>query len=188
MSGLTDVMLNVVRPDNQDYQGLSVSSEVATKLGMKSFVVLNKVHRKLRKPKLSQTITKAFHLPVAGMLPLSDDIILSQSQFVFTHKYPEHEFSRAIYGVAESVFGIKPKSHLELMHGMLVDIKQGKIKFDEMWRKEQISKSGYARYLDDLLKEGFIKKQKEKFFITSKGEKFLKKYKTIRKFVDDFRL
>ena len=188
MSGITDVMLNVVRPDNQDYQGLTVTSEVTTKLGLKSYIVLNKVHPRLRKPKLLQTVSKTFKLPVAGMLPHSEDILLSQSQFVFTDKYPNHIFSRAIYEIAQNVFGIKPKNHLEIMQGLLTDISEGKLDLDTMWRKERISKSKYGHYIDDLISEKFVSMKNRKLAITPKGQKFLNRYSKITKFVDGFRL
>ena len=190
-SGVTDTLLNVVRPDNQDYQGLEVSSSVAKKLGLKNYVVLNKVHRKLNKAKLIKTVEKSFELPIAGALPLSEDIILAQSQYVFTDRYPEHEFSQEIQRIAAKVFGVKPKEHLELMQDILMDVKKG-VELEKLAHSKGVNQARCDRYLTNMLNEGFIKKEakkgKEILSITEKGEKFLNKYKVIRKFVDNFRL
>jgi len=183
-AGVTDVLFNIVRPDNQDYQGLTVSSEIAKKLKLKLYVILNKVHPKLNKKDLIENIKKKFKLPVAGALPLSEELILSQSQFVFSDKYPEHEFSKEIQSIVTDVFGIKPKTHLEIMYEFLTQIKD---KVDEI--NVKIPTAKYNRYIEDLTDREFIREAKKgSYLITDKGSKFLKKYKSIRKFIRNFRL
>ncbi len=144
-----------------------------------------------RTQNLANNIEKAFALPVAGTLPLSEDIILSQSRYIFAEKHPDHKFSKGIWDIAENVLGLRPKAHLEIMRDILLDISEG---------KEVASRKLFAHYIDKLLKEQFIKeiknkkpkereqKPKQKYIISEKGKKFLKKYKAIRKFVDNFRL
>lgn len=188
-SGVTDTLLNIVRPDNQDYQGLEVSSSVAKKLGLKNYVILNKVHNKLNKAKLMKTVEKSFNLPVAGALPLSEDIILAQSQYVFSDKYPEHEYSREIQNIAAKVFGVKPRQHLELMQYILNIVNEkGPITQDKLKGMKNVYQPRFEKYINDLLASGFIINKNNVFSITKKGEKFLKKYKSIRKFVAGFRL
>ncbi len=197
-TGATDILLNVIRPDNQDYQGAQVAAEVSRKVKLKTYLIINKVHDKINKNKLKRNVEDAFGLPVAATLPLSEDVILSQSRFIFTEKYPGHKFSKGIWDIAENVLGLRPKAHLEIMRDILLDISEGKL----------VSRKQFAHYIDKLLKEQFIKEikdkkpreekqkpkqkekheQKQKYIITEKGKKYLKKYKTIRKFVDNFRL
>ncbi len=45
-------------------------------------------------------------------------------------------------------------------------------------------------YVNDLLSQGFITEGKKKgeYVIVAKGKKFLKKYESIKKFVDRFRI
>ena len=38
-----NTLLNIVRPDNQDYQGLEVSASIARRLKLRIFVIMNKV-------------------------------------------------------------------------------------------------------------------------------------------------
>jgi len=184
MSSKTDVLLNIVRPDNQDYQGLGVSSEVSKKLKLKSYVVLNKVHKKIDRD-IKKQVEKAFKVQVAGMLPYSEDIMLSQSQFIMSDKDPDNIFSRSIYGIAETVFGVKPKGHLEIMHDLLLDLSEGKTLLQ---CKAHIPPSKCDSYVNKLIDEGFISKEKGKFIMEEKGTKFLKKYNSIKKFVDNFRI
>jgi len=189
-----DILLNIVRPDNQDYQGLEVSSGVAKKFKIQTFIVLNRVHAKIRDNKLKKKIENAFKLPVAGMLPLSEDIILSQSQFVFCERYPEHEFSQEIQVIAENVFGVKPRTHLELMRFILGVIKEkAPVTLEELRTTKNVFIPSAEKYFSDLLAKGFISKTKDKkgdvlYSTTQKGSKFLDKYKVINKFVNNFRL
>ncbi len=190
-SNVTDILLNVVRPDNQDFQGLKVSSDVTKKLGLKTFVILNKVHHKLKSSKLKKDVEKSFDLPVAGMLPFSDDIILAQSKFVFSQVNPEHIFSEEIHSIVFNVFGIKPKTHLEAMNELLVQVKDEKIESEKLLCKH-LKRERCKAYIKDLLSEGFIEihkgKSRQLYGITKKGLRFLKKYKSIGRFVSKFRL
>lgn len=188
-----DMLLNVVRPDNQDYQGLEVSAGIAARLKLKMYVVLNKVHHKLRNNKLRKKVESAFNVPVVGMLPLAEEIMLSQSQFIFSERYPEHPFSREMQLIAERVFGVRPKEHLEVMHDVLEEIvKNEKIESGELMHIKNISHNKLQFYIDELLKNGFVKRfddsGKTWFVVSEKGKRFLNKYKSIRKFVEGFRL
>jgi len=171
-TSFSDIILNIVRPDNQDYQGAQVSAEISKKMNIKMYLVLNKVLK--GKKGLVNDVQNAFGLPVAGALPFSEDILSSESQFIFLERYPSHAFSNEIRSISSRVFGVKPKSQLEMMRDMLSRVKDGVFVKDVG--------------LGKLKKEGFVKVIGDKVKLTAKGEKFLKKYKTIKKFTDGFRL
>jgi len=188
-----DIFLNIARPDNQDYQGLEVTSSISEKLKQKSYIILNRVHHRLRNDKLKKTVEKAYGVTVAGMLPESEEVILSQSQLIFTDKYPEHEFSREIRSIANTVFGVKPREHLELMHEMLGRLKKiGPATYARLEQEKNIYIPRAKEYFDELINREFIsqigKKGAVTYSVSDKGEKFLKKYNTIKRFVTDFRL
>jgi MinD-like ATPase involved in chromosome partitioning or flagellar assembly len=188
-TNFTDILLNIIRPDNQDYQGAEVAAKISKKINLKTFFVLNKVHEKLRSPKLVKKIEKSFGLPVAGMVPLTEEIILAQSQYVFSDKYPNHPFSKEIQAIGSKVFGVKPKVHLELMHYLLTEInKKITIDMSELLNLKKVRFQRCKIYISNLIDSGFIVKKKSTVKITKKGQNFLDKYKTIRKFVDDFRI
>ncbi|MFH1850542.1 MAG: winged helix-turn-helix domain-containing protein [archaeon] len=80
-----------------------------------------------------------------------------------------------------------PGLNQEVMHDLLLATEDG-IETSELVCSRIASKDKCDFYITELLKRGFIEKQKKRVFMTDKGKKFLDKYKTIRKFVDDFRL
>jgi len=188
-TNFTDILLNIIRPDNQDYQGASVAAKISKKVNLKTFFILNKVHKKLRSPKLAKKVEDAFNLPVAGMVPLTEEIILAQSQFVFSDRYPEHAFSMEIQAIGAKVFNIKPKEHLELMQYLLEEIKKtGKTGMSAKVCVKNVRPERCKKYIEDMLKSGFLLGKDDRVIITDKGNRFLGKYKTIRKFVKNFRL
>jgi MinD-like ATPase involved in chromosome partitioning or flagellar assembly len=187
-SGVTDKLLNIVRPDNQDFQGLEVTAQIARQLGFKSYVILNKVHKNVNANKLLKNIEGAFKIPVAGILPLAEEIILAQSQYVFSERHPNHPFSRALQNIGAKIFGVKPKVHLEIMHDMMEGARTS-TSIAQLKCLPNIPKNICEQYTKDLIRTGFIKKTgKASYLISQKGHNFLKKYKTIRKFVNNFRL
>ena len=164
------------------------AAEIST-VNIKTYFILNKVHPKIRNPALAKRVQSAFKLPVAGMVPLTEEIILAQSQYVFSDRYPNHPFSKEIQLIASRVFGVKPKPHLELMQYLLMEIKKmAGITINELMSLKNVKAERCRFYVGSMIESGFIQSNDGKFSITSKGERYLKKYKTIRKFVDDFRL
>jgi len=183
-----DQMLSVVRPDNQDYQGLEVMSDITKRLDLDTFVVMNKVPKKLFNKKFSKKVEAKFSLEVAGVLPFSEDLLNSQSAFVFSDKFPGHQFSQAMQQLASKVFGVQPREHLDLMQYLLRNI----LEKGPVSELALIAKNVYqpkARlYLQEMLGKEFITNSREKYTITQKGESFLRKFGTFKRFVRDFRL
>lgn len=186
-TGFTDILLNIVRPDNQDYQGAQVSAQISKQIGLKTFFVLNKVHPKMKSVK--SRVEKAFKVPVAGVLPFTEDIMLAESQFIFTERYPNHKYSREIQSIGARVFGIKPKEHLELLHYILSDIDaKGGIPASELVCIKRVKPERCKRYISDMLDQSMLQQRRGRIELTVKGQNYLKKYKTISRFVDRFRL
>lgn len=111
--------------------------------------------------------------------------MFSQSQYIFSEKYQDHEFSMEIQRIVGTLFGIKPKEHLEIMHDILEAVMNWKAIDD---KSLNVTKAVYNEYQTDLLKQKFINDKNGKLLVTDKGKKFVKKYKTIKKFVNNFRL
>ncbi len=175
-TSFSDIILNIVRPDNQDYQGAQVSAEISQKMNIKMYLVLNKVLKD--KKRLVNDVQNAFGLPVAGALPFSQEVLSSESQFIFLERYPSHAFSNEIRHIAGKVFSVKPKSQLEMMHDLLGEIRD----------RKGVSVKNLGAGIDMLRKNGFVSVDNGNVKLTAKGDKFLKKYSTIKRFRDDFRL
>jgi MinD-like ATPase involved in chromosome partitioning or flagellar assembly len=56
---------------------------------------------------IRKQIEDKFGAPVAGVLPLSFEVAENASQDIFSLRYPDHPWSKALRGVAETVLAIK---------------------------------------------------------------------------------
>jgi septum site-determining protein MinD len=98
---ISDMLVLILRPDQQDFQGTAVTVEVARKLKMKKILlVINKALPKLDFVSLKQQVQQAYEAPVAGILPVSEEMIELGSSNIFSLIYPEHPYSRGVRDVA----------------------------------------------------------------------------------------
>jgi MinD-like ATPase involved in chromosome partitioning or flagellar assembly len=101
---VSDVLIVVMRPDRQDYQGTAVTVEVARKLDVpRLFLVINNALAALDPEALRQQAEQAYQAPVAAILPLSEDVAELASGGLFCLRDPEHACSRAIERIAGQV-------------------------------------------------------------------------------------
>lgn len=101
---VSDVLLLILRPDRQDYQGTAVTVEVARKLDVPRLLLLiNKALPAFDFNALRQQAEQTYQADVAGILPLSDDLVRLASSDVFCLRHPEHPWVQEIGRVAEQV-------------------------------------------------------------------------------------
>ncbi len=101
---ISDMLILILRPDQQDLQGTAVTVEVARKLKLKRLLlVLNKVLPKMDTASLRQQVQTAYEAPVAGVLPLSEEMIALGSGGIFSLAYPDHPYSQSVREVAAQV-------------------------------------------------------------------------------------
>ncbi|OLD63453.1 MAG: CDP-3,6-dideoxy-D-glycero-L-glycero-4-hexulose-4-reductase [Chloroflexi bacterium 13_1_20CM_50_12] len=101
---ISDILVLILRPDQQDFQGTSVTVEVARKLQMKKILlVINKALPKLDFVSLKQQVEQAYDAPVAGILPVSEEMIELGSANIFTLVYPEHPYTRGVRDIAAQI-------------------------------------------------------------------------------------
>lgn len=88
---VSDALIIVMRPDQQDYQGTAVTVEVARNLGVpRMMLVVNKVPAAFDREEIRAEVERAYECEVAALLPLSDDIVTLASGGVFVVRYPQH--------------------------------------------------------------------------------------------------
>ena len=88
---ISDVLVIILRPDQQDYQGTGVTVEVARKLSVPSLLlVVNKVPSAFPPAEVRARVEKAYHADVAAVLPHSDEMMTLASSGIFVLKYPDH--------------------------------------------------------------------------------------------------
>ena len=108
-----DISLLIIRPDNQDYQGAKVSTEIAKRLGIKTNIIINKIHSKVDIKKMSKELEDIFEFPVVAAIPFSEDLLIAESKYVIYEKYPDHPFSKHIKNIVNEVIIIKPRKTLQ---------------------------------------------------------------------------
>jgi len=97
---ISDQLVVILRPDQQDFQGTAVTLDVARKLDVPNmYLVVNKVLRRYMS-EMGQQISDIYNCEVIGVLPLSEDVVALASGGVFCIRYPEHEFSHRITEIA----------------------------------------------------------------------------------------
>jgi MinD-like ATPase involved in chromosome partitioning or flagellar assembly len=99
---MSDVLLLLLRPDNQDYQGTAVTVELARRLGVREMLlVLNKVPPGMDPDSLGRQVEDVYQTPVVGLLPLSFEIVNLASGAVFCTRYPDHPLTHQLQGIAQ---------------------------------------------------------------------------------------
>jgi MinD-like ATPase involved in chromosome partitioning or flagellar assembly len=98
---ISDVLLIILRPDQQDYLGTGVTVEVARKLRVPSLmVVVNKVPAVFDEAEVKGRVEQAYEAPVAAVLPHSDEMMALASAGVFVTRYPDHPITATLSKVA----------------------------------------------------------------------------------------
>ncbi len=101
---ISHVLVLILRPDKQDYQGTAVTVDVARQLKVrKMLLAINKVHSKLNPEALKQKVESTYQETVAGVFPLSEDVVQLASEGVFCVTYPEHPVSQEFRRVAQKI-------------------------------------------------------------------------------------
>lgn len=101
-SAISDTLVLLIRPDQQDYYGTAILTEVAGKLEIpRIFLVANKIFSGINEIALREQLQTAFGYEVIGMIPLCEELGRLGSRELFTSKYPNHELSHELDQIAE---------------------------------------------------------------------------------------
>jgi len=101
---ISDALAIILRPDQQDYQGTSVTVEVARKLDVPRLVmVVNKVPSNFDIADVRAKVEEAYRCEVAAVLPHSDEMMALASAGIFVQRYPDHPISAALERVATTL-------------------------------------------------------------------------------------
>ena len=101
---ISHVLILILRPDKQDYQGTAVTMDVAKQLKVRRLMLaINKVYSKLNPEAVRQKVEETFGAPVAGVFPLSEEILQLASEGVFCVKQPDHPVSQEFRKVAQQI-------------------------------------------------------------------------------------
>src|SRR5258706_15817512 len=101
---LSNALVVIMRPDQQDYQGTVVTVEVARKLGVKRMMILvNKSPRSLDPADVKAQVEQTFRADVAAVLPHADEMMDLGSATVFALRYPNHAITKMLKELSETL-------------------------------------------------------------------------------------
>ncbi|NES87454.1 MAG: MinD/ParA family protein [Moorea sp. SIO2B7] len=101
---ISDILVMVLRPDQQDFYGTAVTMEVAQRLGVtKTFLMLNKVIDRIDKDDLTKKLQRNYKVPLAGILPQTEEMMFLESKGIFSLTNPKDPWSQEIRKVAEKI-------------------------------------------------------------------------------------
>jgi MinD-like ATPase involved in chromosome partitioning or flagellar assembly len=94
---LSDVLVIIMRPDKQDYEGTGITVEVARQLEVPAMLlVVNKTPSIFDPEAVKRKVERAYNCEVAAVLPHSDEMMGLASEGIFVLRYPDHPLT-ALY-------------------------------------------------------------------------------------------
>lgn len=101
---ISDILVIIMRPDNQDYQGTAVTVDVAKRLDVPQMVmIVNKVPAVFDANDVRARVEQVYEIPVGAILPHSDEMMALASSDFFILRYPEHPISKELKNVAMAI-------------------------------------------------------------------------------------
>lgn len=101
---VSSILLLLLRPDSQDFQGTAVTVEVARRLKVpQMLLVLNKIPSDIDLVDLRGQMADAYDAETAAMLPLSEAVVRNGSRGLFSLTSPDHEWSAEVRSLADRI-------------------------------------------------------------------------------------
>lgn len=101
---ISDVLVLILRPDRQDFQGTAVTVDVARRLDVPTLLLLlNKVPSNIDREDLRAQMNNAYGAETVALLPLAEEVVQNASGGLFSLTSPEHLWSQEIRTVAERI-------------------------------------------------------------------------------------
>jgi septum site-determining protein MinD len=95
---LSDILIVIIRPDQQDYQGASVTVEVARRLRVQRLLMMvNQIPPNTDIEDLKAQAEEIYKCEVIAMIPYSPDMLVLGSEGLFVREHPTHPVSLELY-------------------------------------------------------------------------------------------
>jgi len=105
-AAISDILILVLRPDRQDYQGTAIMVELAKQLDVpKILLLINKAINQKDFAALEQRVELTYGVKVAGVIPLSEEIAVLGSTDIFCLSHPAHPMTLALHSVIGGITG-----------------------------------------------------------------------------------
>lgn len=103
-AAISDVLVLILRPDRQDYQGTAIMLELARKLHVPHVhLVINKAVSRSDFKVLEERVVSTFKEKVLAVIPLTEDVAALGSSGLFCIEQPQHDFTLAIQKIAAAL-------------------------------------------------------------------------------------
>jgi len=101
---ISDVLLIIMRPDRQDFEGTGITARVAKELEVPRIsIIVNKTPTDFDRESVAERVRKTYDCDVAAVLPHSDDLMRLGSEGVFCLRNPDHELTALYRELADRV-------------------------------------------------------------------------------------
>jgi septum site-determining protein MinD len=99
---ISDALVIILRPDQQDYQGTGVTVEVSRKFEVPAmYLVVNKVPALFEPAAVKAHVEEMYHCDVAAVLPHSDALMALGSSSLFVEEHPDDPVTEALCHLAD---------------------------------------------------------------------------------------
>lgn len=91
---ISNTLLVVMRPDEQDFEGTGVAIKVARRLEVQQMlIIVNKTPQALDSDNVKEQVAATYDCEVAAVLKHSDDLMMLGSRDIFVNRFPTHELT-----------------------------------------------------------------------------------------------
>jgi MinD-like ATPase involved in chromosome partitioning or flagellar assembly len=107
---VSDSVIIILRPDQQDFQGTAVTVDVVRSLDVQNlFLLVNKLLKKYDPEVTKKQVEQTYNAPVLTVLPLTEDVVDNASSDIFSLSHPDDLWSRQIKVAAETLVALFEK-------------------------------------------------------------------------------
>lgn len=104
---VSDALILILRPDQQDFYGTAVTADVARSLDVpKLFLLVNKALSKYDPEQIKQEVEQKYNEPVLAVLPLTENVADNASGDIFSLAKPEEAWSQRIQAAANALVAL----------------------------------------------------------------------------------
>jgi septum site-determining protein MinD len=101
---ISDALVLILRPDQQDYQGTAVTVDIARQLVVSNLMLLvNKVPKVFNLKDVKNKVERTYSAEVVGVLPHADEMMTLASEGIFVTRFPDHPITKTLEEVAEAL-------------------------------------------------------------------------------------
>jgi MinD-like ATPase involved in chromosome partitioning or flagellar assembly len=105
---ISDALVIILRPDQQDYLGTGVTVEVARRLDVpRMLIIVNKTPQVFDPEEVKARVENTYQCEVAAVLPHSERMMELASAGIFSLLYPEHPLTGSLRRVAGQLIALE---------------------------------------------------------------------------------